>query len=285
MTQTNKNQPTSEELWAGQSGERWLANVDAFEEMIKPVGDALIKHAACRPGEQIIDVGCGGGAVSREFAKRVGATGLVTGLDISPALVAEASRRAKSAGLANARFVTGDAATIALPAPLVDLVVSRFGVMFFSKPNDAFTHIRGFLKPGGRLAMACWASPKENLWMLELRNVIGAHLELPPPEPRAPGPFAFSEQAYVQEILKTSGFKDVSILNWRENLVVGGAGNDAEAAASFLLRGMSIAQFADEVPQAVRDAIRLELVERFKQYETPQGVQMPASVWMVQSRA
>ena len=116
MSNTNPlTENLSGEDWAGEMGERWLASLDRFESMISPVGDALLARADFRPGERVVDVGCGGGASSREIAASVAPGGVVYGLDISPALVAEAARRAAAAGLANVSFSAGDAATVLPP--------------------------------------------------------------------------------------------------------------------------------------------------------------------------
>jgi SAM-dependent methyltransferase len=282
MTETNPATVSPEALWAGQSGERWLSNVNQFEEMLEPIGQALVELAAFQPGEQIIDVGCGAGATSIAIAQKVGATGAVTGLDISPVLVAEATKRSQVLGLENLSFVLGDAAIASLaPLAQADCVVSRFGIMFFSDPQAAFTNLHSFLRPSGRIAFACWAPLLQNLWRLELGNIINAHFPLPIPAPRAPGPFAFDEPAYVQEVLHMTGFKDVMVSLWQKNLRIGGNGSSAESAAEFLLKAMGNAQLPEDLPTAIRSTIHTELKERLKMFETTDGVKMPAAAWLI----
>jgi SAM-dependent methyltransferase len=292
MTDTSPEKVSSETLWAGQSGERWLTNVDRLEEMLQPIGQALIELATLQPGERIIDVGCGAGATSISIAQKVGSAGAVTGLDISPVLVAEATRRAKMLGLENLNFVLGDAAIAGgaseaitkLPLAQADCVVSRFGIMFFSDPHAAFAHLHGFLKPSGRMVFACWAPLLQNLWMLEVRNIINAHYPLPTPVPRAPSPFAFDEPEYVQEILRSAGFKDVQVSSWQHNLCMGGARSNAESAAEFLLKALGIAQLPEDLPTAIRIAIYTDLKERLRMFETEEGVQMPAAAWLISAQ-
>ncbi len=285
MTDTKPETISSETLWAGQSGERWLTNADRFEEMLEPIGQALIELAAFQPGEQIIDVGCGAGATSISIAQKVGSAGAVTGLDISPVLVAEATKRAQMLGLENLNFVLGDAAIAELSLGQADCVVSRFGIMFFSDPHAAFAHLHGFLKPGGRMVFACWAPLLQNLWMLEVRNIIDTHYPLPTPVPRAPSPFAFDEPVYVQEILRSAGFKDVRVSLWENNLSVGGAGSNAESAAEFLLKALGIAQLPEDLPAAIGIAVHTDLKERLRMFETEEGVKMPAAAWLISAGA
>jgi SAM-dependent methyltransferase len=281
MTETSPAKISAETLWASQSGERWLTNVARLEEMLEPIGQALIELAAFQEGEQILDVGCGAGATSISIAQQVGLAGVVTGLDISPVLVAEAAKRAQMLGLENLNFVLGDAAIAKLPLAQADCLVSRFGVMFFSDPHAAFTHLHSFLKPSGRIVFACWAPLVQNLWMLEVKNTIDVHYQLPTPLPRAPGPFAFDEPEYVQEILQSAGFKDVVVSSWQQNLCVGGA----ESAAEFLLKALGIAQLPEDLPASVKNIIYTELKERLKTFETKDGVEMPAKAWLVSAHA
>ncbi len=281
MTDKSPETVSPENLWAGQSGERWLSNADQFEEMLQPIGQALIELAAFQQGEQIIDVGCGAGATSILITQKVGSAGAVTGLDISPVLVAEATKRAQMLGLENLSFVLGDAAIAELPLAQTDCLVSRFGIMFFSDPHAAFAHLHGFLKPSGRMVFACWAPLLQNLWMLEVRNIIDAHYPLPTPVPRAPSPFAFDEPEYVQEILQMAGFKDMRVSAWQHNLCVGGTGSNAESAAKFLIKALGIAQLPDDLPTEIRVAVQTELKERLKIFETKDGVKMPAAAWLI----
>ncbi len=285
MAETTKEQLNQETLWAGKSGDRWLANINGFEEMIKPIGDALIKQAEFSQGEHIIDIGCGAGATSLAIAQEIGLSGSVTGLDISPALVNEATKRAKKLKLENIRFLLADAAVATLPAGPVDCVFSRFGIMFFSDPYVAFTHIHGFLKPSGRLSMACWSSIQENPWMFEIVSVLATHFPLPIPVPRAPGAFAFAEPNYVKEILQTAGFQDITVSPWQHNLLIGGSNPSPESTAEFLLKATSLGQIPEDLPDTVKTAIHSELSDRLRAYETKDGVQMPSSVWFVEAKA
>lgn len=166
-------------------GARWLANLNGFEGTIAPAGEALLAHAAYRPGERVVDVGFGGGATSLAIARAVSPGGDVVGIDISPDLVSATTRRAAVDGLGNVRFVCADAATVTLPGAPFDRLCSRFGSMFFAEPVAAFTNLRRLLRPGGRIDLAVWGPPLQNPWMLEGMAVARRHIELPSPAARA----------------------------------------------------------------------------------------------------
>ena len=103
-----------QEDWAGEMGQKWLASLSMFEEMIAPIGEALLSRAAYQKGETVIDLGCGGGATTVAIAQKVSPTGKVIGVDISPDLVAAARERAAKSGATNISFTCADAATVAL---------------------------------------------------------------------------------------------------------------------------------------------------------------------------
>jgi ubiquinone/menaquinone biosynthesis C-methylase UbiE len=285
METPKKDRPSEEEMWAGPSGERWLGSALRFELTMKGIGEELLARAALRAGEQVVDIGCGAGAMSLEAAGRVAPGGSVTGLDISPGLVKEATRRAEAARpKVPVTFVLGDAARTTLRGK-ADCLISRFGIMFFTDPYGAFVHLRGFLKPGGRLALACWMPMALNPWMMTMRQVMAAHFELPVIPPRTPGPFAFGEAEYLRDILAKAGFGGIEIAEWKTEMYVGGPGTHAEAATEFLMQALSIAQRAVDASEAVQVAVKKELQERLGAYVTPGGVKMPAAVWFATARA
>jgi SAM-dependent methyltransferase len=285
MTQTETAKPAEAlkgEDWAGEMGAKWLANLDRFEGMIAPIGEALLARAAFRPGERVIDLGCGGGATTRAIAAAVAPGGEVVGLDISPDLVGEAQGRAEAAGLANARFVCGDAAIAPLDGAPYDRLFSRFGSMFFAEPVAAFAHLRTLLKPGARIDLAVWANPRDNLWMMEMMGVVRSHIEIPPAVPRAPGPFAFEDLDYLGEVLAASGFSGMEVTPYVGSQAVGGAGSTPEEAADFVLAAMAVGRALAEHGEAVTKAARDDLVTLFEQRFVPgQGVMMGCKAWLV----
>jgi len=272
------------EDWAGEMGERWLAHVDKFEGMIAPVGDALVATANVKPGERILDVGCGAGATTLALARETGPTGRVIGLDISPALTKAATKRAEKAGLSNTSFITGDAGTKALEKGGYDLLFSRFGVMFFEDPYAAFANLRSGLSDNGRVLFACWASPMMNEWILDVMQCVTRHVEMEPPTPRAPGPFAFAEPDYVEDILTKAGFSDVKVDPWSGTQYIGGKGMRAKEAAEFVLNALSIGDMARKQSPEVQAALLRDITEAFAAKETPEGVAMKATAWFASAK-
>ena len=285
MSSNPIDQHAEAERWAGEMGEKWNTHHKRFEGMIAPLGQALIESAHFQPGEKVIDVGCGAGVTSLEIAKRVGPTGSVTGLDISPVLVNTATARAKEAGLTNFRFVEGDASKADIGETGFDCLFSRFGIMFFPDPYGAFEHLHGFVKPGGRAAFSCWGPQPENAWVMEVMGLVMRYIELPPPEPRAPGPFAFADQDYLRDIMAKAGFKDVTMTAWRGEQCIGGPGSTAKTATEFLTEAVFVGEALKDKPEETRQKVIAELEALLARHEKPEGVQMQGMAWIVSATA
>ncbi len=271
--------------WAGDAGTRWLAQLDRFESMIEPIGEALLAQAAYTTGEKVVDVGCGGGWTTRQIAAAVGPSGFALGLDISSVLIAAAGDRAQNAGLANIRFEQGDAATAMPKEAPFDRLFSRFGSMFFPEPYPAFANLRRMLRDGGRLDIAVWAPVADNPWQRSIMAVIGEHIDLPMPQPRAPGPFALGEQDYVIDLMQNAGFSEVRFDAWTGDQRIGGPASDPESAAHFVLNGMHLGDLVQSRGKEIRMSIHEGLVELFERNRDDDGVRMGAKAWLVHASA
>ncbi len=225
--------------------ERWVAVWPKRERLSDGVTPFVLEAAALRPGEHVLDIGCGGGKTSLAAARAVGSEGAVVAADLSAPLLALAARRATAAQVANVEFRVVDMQTDLVEGRPFDVALSQFGVMFFDEPLTAFRNIRAHLKPGGRLAFACWQSEQKNPWIFA--SAISAFLP-PPPEPqpgkRTPGPFALADPELTTSILQSAGFREV---RWRAHELAVDAPPDAVVDdVQFELMGIP----ADELPAA-----------------------------------
>jgi len=197
-----ERQRWNDELWASLWPKR--------ERLTDAVSAFVLDAAALAPGERVLDVGCGGGRTTLAAALAVGVDGTVVGADISAPLSELATRRAREAGAANVTFRVVDMQADTVDGEAFDVVLSQFGVMFFEEPITAFGNVRAHLKPGGRLAFACWQSAERNPWFFA--SAIAQFLP-PPPAPgpgKAPtGPFALADPAQTSGILLSAGFDDI----------------------------------------------------------------------------
>lgn len=267
--------------WNDVSGPDWVRNEHRFDRMLAPIGAELLRRAAARPGEHVLDVGCGFGSTTLALSDAVGDTGRVMGLDISAPLLDRARHRAHDLGRHNIIWDEADAQVARLPSAHFDLVTSRFGVMFFDQPVAAFHNLLNATKPGGRLCFVCWQTGDKNPWYTFPSRTLAPHVELPPPPPAGgPGPFAFGDDAMVRSVLDTAGYADVAFEGMDTEVVMGDATDDAH---EFILRGPIAAALA-AAPEAARaageDAVRAALVARSSGGE----IRFPAAVWFVTAR-
>ena len=142
------------EFWNGDAGRRWRDYQDRHDRMLLPVTKLLLAAAAARPGERVVDVGCGCGELAFRLAEEVAPSGQVLGVDISEPMLGLARERAPAGAVL--RFALADATTFAFAPGAADLAVSRFGIMFFADPAKSFANLGRALKPGGRIVFACW---------------------------------------------------------------------------------------------------------------------------------
>ncbi len=193
--------------WGSAPGRKWIDYQEPLDRAMLPVGRLLLQRAAPAAGERVLDIGCGAGATTLALAASVGAEGSVVALDISPPLLARAAERLPADLSPRVAFIEGDAQTYGFPAGRFDLLVSRFGIMFFEDPLAAFRNLRSALRPGGRMEVAAWAPIEANPWFVIARDAAIARLGRPEPSPpEAPGPFAFCDRERVLGILRAAGF-------------------------------------------------------------------------------
>lgn len=280
--------PNAEQIryWNEVAGPRWVTQDALLDAQITPLGLRGIERAAPAAGERVLDVGCGCGSTTVELGRRVGSGGAVLGVDLSAPMLERATARAREADLGNVAFVQADVQTHAFDRGF-DLAFSRFGVMFFADPTAAFANVRGALAAGGRLAFICWAALQDNPWMVVPLGAVARHVPLPaPPEPGAPGPFAFADPERVRAILSGAGLRDVQLEPLRETVLLGGEG-PLERAVDLLIQigpaGAALREADPALLPKVREAV-LEAVAPFYVTDPTPGVRMPASAWIVTAR-
>jgi SAM-dependent methyltransferase len=266
-----------EEYWRQSGGQNWVANIDATEALLEPLSEQLVARAAARTGERVLDVGCGGGRTSLALAAAVGSGGQVLGVDISDPILSIARERGKA--IDNLQFELADAATAELRLQHFDLLFSRFGMMFFADPEAAFVNLRRSLKPGGRCVFLCWRSMDENPWLAAPASVAFEILPPPePPDPHAPGPFAFADAERTRDILAAAGFADVRHEAVDHDMRWPGVA----AAAEYLLQmGPAGALLREADDPALTREVEAAVTGLLEQYQRADGVRLPSGVWFV----
>ena len=278
----NNNAPQIE-YWNGSTGERWMRYQQALDRTLGPLGEVAIQAAQIVPGARVLDVGCGCGDTVLALADRVGSEGWVTGVDVSEPMLARARERIaqRAHGSAVIELQLGDAASVALPDEL-DLIFSRFGVMFFADPKAAFLHLAESARPGADLAFVCWQRFENNPWAHVPAHAMKPFLPADPPSPAgAPGPFAFADPDRLRAILEPR-FSELSIEPYESRLVWTPPSME-EAIDFFSNIGPSARPLREAAPEARTRALAA-LDEALRPHLTPDGLVLGTAVWIVTAR-
>jgi ubiquinone/menaquinone biosynthesis C-methylase UbiE len=280
MTSAEQTGPNADQAvyWASRTGKNWVDQQEALDHLFTNITQELLEASMLQPGERVLDLGCGSGATTLDIGSRITPGGSVLGLDISSILLNRARQRAKVTAATNVKFREADAQTHNFEPGSFDLLISRFGCMFFSDPVAAFANMRLGLRSSGRVCLATWAPLTNNPWFTVGRDAAIRRLGQPPPaEPRAPGPFAFADQDYVLGILKDAGFIQTSAEELTVDLVAPDAIEDAGRLAVITGAAARIVDAFNGTPEDVT-AIAENVTATFQEYQSADRVRVPAAI-------
>jgi ubiquinone/menaquinone biosynthesis C-methylase UbiE len=269
--------------WNGPGGQRWTDRQPVQDILLAPVSEILLGRAAAKAGDRILDVGCGCGSTTIALARLVAPTGFALGLDVSAPMLAQARRLApKTLPL---DFVLADATVYPFDRGSFDLLVSRFGVMFFAEPALSFANLHRALRPSGRMIFVCWREPRENPWMMTPLQAVYKHVpRLPQVSPDDPGPFSFASEERVRRILSEAGFVGIEMepRNLSFDLAIG-RGLDVAVATGLEMGPANRA--LEGHPEAVRAVARESVREALTPFLRGQSVPLQGAIWVVTARA
>jgi ubiquinone/menaquinone biosynthesis C-methylase UbiE len=198
-------------MWNGCAGRGWVEAQESLDRLFAPFEDLLVEVVAKSEAQRVLDIGCGTGSTTLAIARQLGPNGTAVGLDISEPMIALAQRRA-ALEAAPPRFLCADAQTYEFEPASFDMIVSRFGTMFFDDSVHAFANLRRAATSGARLHTIVWRSPADNPFMIAAEKAAAPFLpQMPARNPDAPGQFALADRNRVYSILEKAGWSEIAI--------------------------------------------------------------------------
>ena len=189
----------------------WRAWNERIDAATGHVSARLVEAAGIKSGDRVLDVAAGYGEPALTAAKVVGPEGKVVATDLSSAMLSFGHERAAAAGVENIEFVEADASSLDYPAASFDAAVSRWGIIFEPEGEAAAARVRGFLKPGAKMAISSWGSPDRVPMIATPMMTAMQRLGVPPPPPGTPGPLSRPTHEAIAGLLEGGGFSDVEV--------------------------------------------------------------------------
>jgi SAM-dependent methyltransferase len=275
------------EAWDGPLYDRFLRFRHIVTTGLGEHGEAALRMFPPQTGQRVLDIGCGFGDATQRIAALVGPSGSAVGVDVAPRFIETAREESAAQGVANATFAVADVQTDALGGPF-DLAFSRFGTMFFAGPVAALRNVRESLAPGGRLVMVVWRRRIDNEWLYRAQVIVEQIVSRPEEydEPTCgPGPFSMADADTTSEILVQAGYTDIALHRCDLPIMVGRDIDEAIDLVTALGPAGEILRLAGDRAKhlhgAVLDALRTGLAD----FAGPNGVEAPASTWIVSATA
>jgi SAM-dependent methyltransferase len=267
-------------LWNGPAGHAWVDAQETLDGLFKPFEEKLAEQVGAGARCRVLDVGCGTGSTTLAAVRRMGPDGRATGIDISEPMLATARARAEQE-TRQATFICADAQTHAFEPASFDMIISRFGVMFFDDPVRAFTNLRRAAIDGADLRVITWRSPAENPFMTTAERAATPLLpEMPPRQPDGPGQFAFADERRVRGILEQSGWTSIDLQPMDVACVL-----PEKALSSYVTRLGPVGMILQKVDEQTRARVTDAVLAAFRPFVHGAEVRFTAACWMVSARA
>jgi len=284
VTPPDANDADPATLWKGTAARGWVELEELLDRLFRPIEDALVAavlDAAPTDGARVLDVGCGTGVTTVALARRLGPGAACTGIDISEAMLDAARARAEREGV-DARFVVADAQRHRFESATIDVVTSRFGIMFFDDPVAAFSNLRRATASGGALRAVVWRGADENPFMDIGERAAAGLLDIPPRPLTGPGAFALADPVEVRDLLGGAGWSDVEAVAL--DLVCTMPESELGAYATGL-GPLGRALTAADADAELRARVEAAVVPAYAEYLRDGQVHLPVACWMLRAAA
>ncbi len=252
-----------------------------FNRNMAFINHRLVADARVRPGLRVLDLGSGTGYPALLAGEVVGSDGTVIGIDLAESMLAVAARKAKTLGLQQVTFRTGDVTSLPLETGSVDAVISRFCLMFLPEIPKAAAEIARVLKPGGYVAAAVWSAPDRNPFIRIPMDVIKTITPLPPPDPEAPGIFRLAKTGDLAGIFERAGLTPLADEEFTAEVSYA---TGEEFFCGLMDVAAPIQNLFTKLTKEQQTEAEQGIIKTVNEYRGPQGVSLPIAVRIVSAR-
>lgn len=274
--------------WDGPLYDRFVRFRETVTTGLGAHGEEALRLHPPKPGQRVLDVGCGFGDTTQRIAGLVGASGEAVGVDAAPRFIEDAIRETGEAGVANARFLVCDVQESLGEEQGFDMAFSRFGTMFFASPVAALRNVRRALVPDGRLVMVVWRRRIDNDWLYRAQTIVEGIVQRPEEydEPTCgPGPFSMADADTTSEILGLAGFSDIAFQRCDIPITIGADLDEALELVMALGPAGEILRLVGDRAVHLHGQVEAALREGLAEFAADGELLAPASTWIVTARA
>jgi SAM-dependent methyltransferase len=267
-------------IWNGDAGNAWVEAQALLDHMFKPIEAMLVDAVSAERHQQVLDIGCGTGSTTIAASRRLGTKGHCVGGDISEQMIAMARTRAERESLTTT-FICADAQRHVFDPASFDLIISRFGVMFFNDAVAAFENLRHAARKNAECRFIAWRGAEENPFMTTAERAATTLLpHMPARDPDGPGQFAFARRERVGSILDESGWDAIHI----EPVDVTCTFPESELI-HYLTRMGPLGRVLNKMDEPSRKNVVEKVRTAFDPYVNGDEVSYTAACWNVSARA
>ena len=261
----------------------WRKWSELIDSAASQISTRLVELAGVEPGSRVLDVAAGYGEPSLSAARAAGDGGSVVATDISAEMLAFGRERAGAAGLDNIEFVESDVMSLDFREGDFDAALSRWGIIFEPDGEGAAARVRGFLKPGSRMAISSWGPPDRTPFLGVPMRTAMQQLDVPPPPPGTPGPMSRPTDDALGGLLSGGGFSDVEV----EDTEVSFTWESPEDFTTFVKEiAPPISSMIDPHPEDVQQAAWAAITEAIREHASDDGsVSLTNQVLLASGRA
>lgn len=285
MAQIASANEETHEAWNGVLFDRFVKFRHIVTTGLGAHGERALRDHPPKPGELVLDVGCGFGDTTQRIAGLIGTEGEAVGVDVAERFIEAANKETEQ--VPNVSFMVADVEMTEFE-PRFDYAFSRMGVMFFANPVAAMRNVRRALVPGGRLCVVVWRRKLDNDWLHRAETVVEQFVQEPEEsdEPTCgPGPFSMANADTTSDILLNAGFTDIAFDRCDIDIKIGDDLDEAVALATALGPAGEVIRLAGDEAERIRPQIEAALSEALAEFAGPDGVLAPASTWIVSAKA